>query len=208
MTRRKLLLGLAVAVVLCIVIAVRPASEPGPSGERPGGPVVAENVSAAKTAGAAEKRVISTVVSAAANAKAAAEVTVDYPQDQSIFPPDMVAPRFLWHDAAPTDRWVIDVALDEGAAHLYALSEGPPLPQASVDKRCVAPTNELPKLTSYQASAKTWMPGDDVWEAVKAGSAGKPVVVTLYGWKDGSPDRVLSKGQVTFSSPASCFRSS
>jgi len=184
-------MGLVAAVVLCTVVAVRSRSRDASSGV-----VIAENVRLRETAGAEERRLIRAVVSAAANATSAAEVTIDYPEDGSVVPPDMVAPRFMWHDAAPADRWLIDVALDKGAAHVYVLSHGPALPQGAIDKKCVAPTNRTYEPTPYQASARTWLPADDVWGAIKAGSGGKPIAVTLYGWHDGVPGRVLSKGRV------------
>ena len=161
------------------------------------GVVIAENVRLRETAEADERRLIASVIAAAPEAGAVAEVTIDYPQNESVFPLDMVAPRFLWHDAVRADRWVMDLALDGGAAHVYVLSEGPAPPQSPIDERCLAPTNEPHQPTPYQASAKTWMPADDVWEAIKDRSVEKSIVVTLYGWEAGAPNRVLSKGQVT-----------
>ena len=41
---------------------------------------------------------------------APAAITIDYPAQDSIFPPDMVAPTFLWRDPAKTAAvWRIDI---------------------------------------------------------------------------------------------------
>ena len=197
MIRNRLLVGLAAVVVLCAAAAVRLASRRKGLSGAPRGAVVAENVRLRETAGVEERRVIRAVVSAAASAAIAAEVTIDGPQNESVFPPDMVAPRFLWHDAGRADRWVIDIALEGRTAHIYVLSDGPPPSPGPIDERCVASTNEGYQLTPYQASARTWTPTDNVWEAIKARSIGQPVVATWYGWGAGAPSRVLSKGQVT-----------
>ena len=47
-----------------------------------------------------------------------AELVVDYPLNESVFPPDMVAPRFLWHDPSAADRWTIEFAF-EGTAETF-----------------------------------------------------------------------------------------
>jgi len=182
--------------VLCTAVA-QLASRRKSLSDVPGGAVVmAENVQLRETAGEKERRMIRAVVSAAESAAIAAEVTVDYPQNESVFPPDMVAPRFLWHDTTRADRWVIDIALAGGVGHIYVLTDGPRYSPGPIDERCVASTNERPQLTPYQASARTWMPTDDVWGAIRDRSIGRTVVATWYGWEARAPDRMLSKGQV------------
>ena len=62
-----------------------------------------------------------------ANAKALAPITVDYPLNKSIFPPDMVPPTFLWHDPAmKADTWLIEVTLGKDAMRNFILSAGRP----------------------------------------------------------------------------------
>ena len=39
-------------------------------------------------------------------------IVIDYPADESVFPPDMAAPTFLWRDPAPgAISWQIDVSV-------------------------------------------------------------------------------------------------
>ena len=44
-------------------------------------------------------------------------ITVDYPLEGSVFPPEFPPPTLLWHDKSPRARvWTIDVTFGEGAA--------------------------------------------------------------------------------------------
>src|SRR5512135_443432 len=82
-------------------------------------------------------------------------ITVDYPLEGSVFPPDFAAPTLLWRDASPRARqWTIDVSFGEGAAtSLHATSRGETPGIGEIDPRAVGPTNELPRLTPEQAVA-------------------------------------------------------
>jgi len=132
----------------------------------------------------------------------AAEITVDYPIDGSIFPPEMVAPTFLWHDDSPqTGRWLIDVALAGGEAHIYVLTEGDPPAKGKDDPRCFGATNEPYVPTEYQASARSWTPSQEVWEAVKARSIEQEATVTILGLTR-DPARVVSRGKATLTTSA------
>src|SRR5271157_6548564 len=51
-------------------------------------------------------------------------ITIDYPLDGSVFPPDMAAPTFLWRDPAPNaDSWQIDVSFAYGAPGVHMSSK-------------------------------------------------------------------------------------
>ena len=75
-------------------------------------------------------------------------ITIDYPEDGSIFPPEITAPTFLWRDGAEsTTVWLIDVAFADGSAGIQVKSPGERLRLGEIDPRCIGETNELPKLT-------------------------------------------------------------
>ncbi len=63
-----------------------------------------------------------------------------------------------------------------------------------IDPRCVAPTNELPRLTPEQAAMRTWTPEQAVWEAIKAHSVEQPAKVTITGYRG---EEAVSHGEVT-----------
>ncbi len=102
-------------------------------------------------------------------------ITVDYPLEGSVFPPDFAAPTLLWRDASPrASAWTIDVSFGDGAAApLHATSRGEPLRIGEIDPRAVGSTNELPRLTPEQAAAHTWTPDPATWEAIKKRLDGK-----------------------------------
>jgi Flp pilus assembly protein TadD len=126
-------------------------------------------------------------------------ITVDYPLEGSVFPPEFPPPTIFWRDASPRAvAWAIDVGFGEGAAPtLHATSRGGPLPIGEIDQRAVGPTNELPKLTPEQAAAHAWVPDAATWDAIKKGSTREPAVLTITGYRDASLRRAVSRGRVT-----------
>ena len=128
----------------------------------------------------------------------AGAITVDYPLEGSIFPPDIVAPTFLWRDSADASaRWRIDVAFSDGSPALQLDTDGPRMKVGEIDPRCISTTNELPKLTPEQAAAHTWTPAPDVWEAIKKHSVEAAAVVTVSGFSEQDRKHPLSIGRVT-----------
>jgi hypothetical protein len=76
-----------------------------------------------------------------------ARISIDYPLNGSVFPPDMAAPTFLWRDpAAAADSWQIDIAFASGSAPMHLQSKGERMQVGDIDKRCISNTNKLPEL--------------------------------------------------------------
>ena len=48
-----------------------------------------------------------------------------------------------------------------------------------IDPRCIAESNQLPKLTPEQAAAHTWKPDAATWSEITRRSAGRPATVTI-----------------------------
>jgi len=73
------------------------------------------------------------------------EITVDYPEEGSIFPPEITPPTFLWRDASnDASFWMIDVEFSDGTAGIHAKSAGERLRIGEIDPRCVSASNEPP----------------------------------------------------------------
>ncbi len=146
------------------------------------------------------KETIQAVIRAAGGAADSAKLTVDYPLDETIFPPEIVPPTFLWHEAdAQVDTWLIDVALADDAEHLYVLSAGRAPAAGPIDPAGIAETNEIYRPTPYQACAKSWTPSGDVWAAIKQGSAGRAASISIVGFRSTEPAKtgILSRGHVS-----------
>jgi tetratricopeptide (TPR) repeat protein len=150
------------------------------------------------TAGVELATLIRTLVGSSRGDHRLVPLTIDYPLDESIFPPEIVPPTFLWHEEVEqVDTWLFDVALGGDSDHIYVVSPGNPPPSGEIDPRCIAKTNEVYKPTSYQASAKSWTPGGQVWAAVKKRSVEQAASVTVIGFNSARPARAISRGRMT-----------
>jgi Tol biopolymer transport system component len=172
----------ATAAVLGLGAAQHGASTPRP--------VLAQQMAGAQAAGSSP--------SPNPNGPALAAITIDYPEEGSIFPPEITPPTFLWRDASSgASVWTIDVAFANGAAGIRAKSAGERLRIGEIDPRCVSTANELPKLTPQQAAARTWIPDAATWEAIKRQSKENPATITITGFQDDHLDHPVSRGAVT-----------
>ena len=73
-------------------------------------------------------------------------IVIDYPEDGSLFPPEIAPPAFLWRDAQKNAAaWRIDVSLADGSPPIRTAAPGRHLQIGRIDPDCVSPTNELPK---------------------------------------------------------------
>ena len=123
-------------------------------------------------------------------------ITVDYPAESSIFPPDILAPTFLWRDPSPdATSWVIDIAFQDRAGGIRVKSEGERMHIGEIDPEAVASSNELPKLTPEQAAERTWTPDEATWAAIRRRSVDAPATIRITGFREGSKHAV-SSGQV------------
>jgi hypothetical protein len=124
-------------------------------------------------------------------------ITVDYPENESIFPPEITPPTFIWRDSlSEATAWTIEVAFSDGAEKLTARSAGEKLRIGDIDPRCVSASNEPPTLTPEQAAAHTWIPDESTWRTIELHSTGHPASITITGFKGGQVDHAVSRGIV------------
>jgi len=127
-----------------------------------------------------------------------ASVTIDYPMDGSIFPPEITRPTFIWRDdASSATHWRIDIAFTDRSVGMRIDSAGERMSLGEIDPRCISSTNELPKLTPEQAGAHTWSPEAGVWEAIKKHSVAGPAVLTVKGFTGQDSRHAVSSGRVS-----------
>jgi tetratricopeptide (TPR) repeat protein len=127
-----------------------------------------------------------------------AAITVDYPRDGSIFPPEITAPTFLWHDASKTaNQWLIEISFADGSVPLHFVSRGEKPAIGEIDPRCISSTNEPPKLTPEMADSHSWAPDAISWEKIKKHSVAGPAKVIIAGVRLADAARALSRGQST-----------
>src|SRR5512141_2439249 len=118
------------------------------------------------------------------------QITVDYPLEGSLFPPDFAPPTFEWRDASQNARTcTIDVSAGEGATPaVRATSAGDPPQIGEIDPEGIGPTNELPRLTPERAVGHAWKPDAATWETIRKISTNTPAVLTITGYS-GAPLR-------------------
>ena len=121
-------------------------------------------------------------------------ISIDYPEDGSIFPPGITPPTFLWRDAAATS-WHIDVTFTDGAPPIHFITSGERLRIGPIDRDCISGTNELPKLTPREAAAWAWTPSAATWARIQTDSQKLPATVTITGY--GSAQSPSSQSQIT-----------
>jgi Flp pilus assembly protein TadD len=124
-----------------------------------------------------------------------ARLTIDYPEEGSIIPPDMEAPTFLWREAPETaTAWRVEVSFADGSPGIVAPAAGGKMKVGDIDPSCVSPANQLPALTPRQAASRTWKPDARLWETIRQRSSDRPAAFTITGLRDGRP---VSRGTVS-----------
>lgn len=131
--------------------------------------------------------------------QALSDISIDYPEDGSIFPPGITPPTFLWRDAAGTS-WTIDISFADKNPSIRIITKGERMHIGAIDPDCIEDPEDQPKLTARQAASWTWTPDAVTWSAIQSHSTGQPATVTITGYGDGST--ALSRSQIAISTSA------
>lgn len=133
---------------------------------------------------------------AAANGLAA--VTIDYPLNGSVFPPEITPPTFLWRDASGTaKRWIIGITFSNRATGIHVATPGNPLEVGEIDTQAGS-GEDVKQSTLEQASVRTWKPDAATWWKIKKESV-EPASVSITGFADNNSSIPVSRGTVTIS---------
>jgi len=139
-------------------------------------------------------RILILLSMAAAATAQTAKIVIDYPQDGSIFPPEITPPTFLFRDSSSlSGHWRIEVAFGGNPPALRLESNGERLKIGEIDPRCVSSTNALPTLTAEQAEMHTWIPDPATWATIKTRAVAETATVTITGIGKNGP---VSSGRV------------
>jgi tetratricopeptide (TPR) repeat protein len=96
-------------------------------------------------------------------------VTILYPLDETLFPPEIVAPTFRWEDnLSGSDTWLVAIAFQDDTDRINILT-----------------------------SETQWTPEPEQWEIVQKQSLEKNAQVTVLGINRRIPKRILSAGRIT-----------
>ena len=101
-------------------------------------------------------------------------LTIDYPLDQTLFPPEIPAPTFRWKDdGTDSDTWLVTIRFQDDGER-----------------------------TSFLARDMRWAPTDDQWETIKRRSREKEAAITVLGIRRKDPQQILSGANVSISTSA------
>src|SRR5579863_1717684 len=136
-------------------------------------------------------------IAKAAQAGNSTRIVIDYPINESVFPPDMAAPTFLWRDdSASAESWRIDISFADGSAELHVTSKGEHMKIGEIDPRCISSTNKLPELTPEQAAAHTWVPDAAIWAAIRQHAVEHAATITVSSLAGGNALAAASSASI------------
>jgi Flp pilus assembly protein TadD len=122
-----------------------------------------------------------------------ARITIDYPSEGAVFPPEITPPTFLWHDPSETaKRWVIEVSFASRADGIRLETAGERLQMGKIDPKAGPAT----PLTPAQADTHTWKPDEAAWTKIKRLSVKSPATIAISGFADGDSRNPVSAGKV------------
>jgi Flp pilus assembly protein TadD len=130
------------------------------------------------------------------SAVTATAISIDYPLQGSIFPPEITAPTILWHDSNPAAvRWAVEVSFSGSRQRMRFETSGEPMKVREIDTRAGTSV----ELTPEQASTHTFTPSENDWNAIKQLSTTGRATLNIYGLGAGSQSSPFSSSSVSFS---------
>jgi tetratricopeptide (TPR) repeat protein len=97
------------------------------------------------------------------------KLTITYPFNETLFPPEIVPSTFRWKDSSPaSDTWLITMKFQDNEEHLNFLTR-----------------------------TQFWAPTSKQWETIKKHSLEKQSTVTILGLNRLDTRKILSAGQIT-----------
>jgi tetratricopeptide (TPR) repeat protein len=142
-------------------------------------------------------------VAAAANnpPKNAAPIVIDFPEQGSIFPPEITPPTFLWRETAGgAIAWRVEVVFGERGSKVRESSKGEKPQIGEIDTTLVGYVP--PTLTPEQEAQHTWKPNSKLWEEIKKRSQKRPATLVVTGFRDERMTQPVSSGQSNFTTSA------
>ena len=104
-------------------------------------------------------------------------LTIRYPLDETLFPPEIVPPTFHWEDGnSKSDTWLITIKFQGDNGQDPALRE--------------------PRM-NFLTNDPQWTPKPKEWEVIKNRSLENQAEVTILGVNRWAPDKILSGGRIS-----------
>ncbi len=96
-------------------------------------------------------------------------LAIEYPRTGTLFPPEIIAPTFLWKDkTGNADSWLV-----------------------------VAEIENEPRIVSPVVTRQEWRPSHEQWAVMKRLSLGKDMRITVLGIRGNDPDNIVVQDHVS-----------
>jgi len=119
-------------------------------------------------------------------------LTIRYPLNETLFPPEIVPPTFHWQDANSTsDTWLITIKFQDDDERMNPVRNSKRGENASQKAKISNGMNFLVRESQ-------WTPKTKHWETIKKRSLEKQAMVTILGVNHRSRGKILSAGRVSF----------
>lgn len=98
------------------------------------------------------------------------EITIEYPLDETLFPPEIVPPVFRWKDCIPASKaWLVRIEFADSNPFMH-----------------------------FPVRRQYWTPRQEDWDSIKQRSLEQEAQVVILGIDPREPVRILSKGRMSF----------
>lgn len=135
---------------------------------------------------------------AGSEASGLAAITIDYPLEGSVFPPEITSPTFLWRDdSSASKRWLIEVTFAQPANEIRIEATGL-APELNEIDLAAGIGKGLAQVTPRELATRSWKPDAATWAAIKRQTL-QPATVTITGFAEGNSNLPVSRGTVTIS---------
>jgi hypothetical protein len=96
-------------------------------------------------------------------------LAIQYPLDETVFPPEMAPPMFRWQESQPgVNVWLVSFQFQEAQGGL-----------------------------NFFAQTTNWAPRVQEWEVIKRRSLEKTARVAIMGFHRAQPEKILSRGKIS-----------
>ncbi len=98
------------------------------------------------------------------------DITIEYPLNETLFPPEIIPPVFRWKDCAPASRaWLVGIEFTDGKPRMCFLTR-----------------------------RQQWTPRPEDWENIKHRSLEQEAQVVILGVGPGEPVKIFSRAKMSF----------
>ena len=95
------------------------------------------------------------------------KLTISYPLDETLFPPEIAAPTFRWNDNSGSGMWLVSISFQDDDGGMNVLTSEP-----------------------------RWTPEREQWQAIKKRSLEKDARVAILGVNQGTSAKIASAGRI------------